>query len=195
MSNDRKYELTGETRVVAGRKLHRIRAVRSFNLVVNGQLGGWIETEKNLSHYGDCWVYDEACVYDTAFVSDNACIFYDAQVFCNAKVCENARVYGDARICDDAVVCDSAVVYGGACVCGDAVCTITPIVITGLHYRVTITDKHIQIGCQQYTASQLRKAIPDLMKTYKLSKLERDYLELIIRTSRNRLKSLKKTKK
>ena len=70
----KKYELTDECKSVFGRKLFRIRAVRyipAFNVRV-GDLGGWVEAERNLSHDGDAWV------------SDNAEICGDAKVFGNA---------------------------------------------------------------------------------------------------------------
>jgi hypothetical protein len=37
-----KYEFTGETKVVLGVTLRRIRALVSFGAVVKGQIGGWI---------------------------------------------------------------------------------------------------------------------------------------------------------
>ena len=46
----KKYEFTGEEKEVLGRTLCRIRAVRDFANVHSGDVGGWIESEKNLSH-------------------------------------------------------------------------------------------------------------------------------------------------
>ena len=59
---NRKYEFTGETRNWVGRTLHRIRAVRDFGDVKAGDLGGWSETESNLSNDGNAWVYGDARV-------------------------------------------------------------------------------------------------------------------------------------
>ena len=44
----KKYELTTETLQFAGRTLHRIKAVKDFSSIEAGELGGWIENEKNL---------------------------------------------------------------------------------------------------------------------------------------------------
>lgn len=61
-----KYELTGETRVIHQRKVYRIRALRNLprnvlgREVREGDLGGWIEKEDNLSHQGACWLFDNA---------------------------------------------------------------------------------------------------------------------------------------
>ena len=83
---ERKYELTDETIICDGRTLYRIKAVRDFGNVKAGELGGWIEKESNLSHSGNCWVYDEGEVWG------------DAEVWDNAKVWGDAEVYGDANI-------------------------------------------------------------------------------------------------
>lgn len=68
MSN-KKYEFTGETKEWCGHTLHRIRAVISFAYIKAGEMGGWIETEDNLSHNGDAWVYGDAKVYGDAIMS------------------------------------------------------------------------------------------------------------------------------
>ena len=68
----KKYEFTVETIEVSGRTLHRIKAIRNFGYVKAGALGGFIEKEENLSHEGNCWVYNDAKVYGDAEVCGNA---------------------------------------------------------------------------------------------------------------------------
>ena len=46
----RKYEFTGEVKVVLGRTLRRIKATMNFGFVIQGQLGGFIQSEENLKH-------------------------------------------------------------------------------------------------------------------------------------------------
>ena len=70
----KKYELTSETKVINGVELHRIKALKSFGNIKEGDLGGWIESEKNLSQYGDAWVGDNATVCGNATVSGNASV-------------------------------------------------------------------------------------------------------------------------
>ena len=111
---DKKYELTEETKELSGRTLHRIRALKDFSDVKKGELGGWIEAERNLFHEGECWVYDDACVMDVAIVGDNA------KVSGNAVVYEFAVVYGNAKVYDNAIVDEFANVYGNAEVYEDA---------------------------------------------------------------------------
>ena len=62
----KKYELTSETKVINGVELHRIKALKSFGNIKEGNLGGWIESEKNLSQDGDAWVFDNATVRGNA---------------------------------------------------------------------------------------------------------------------------------
>ena len=71
----KKYELTDDSITFMGHKLFRIRAIRSFNDVAVGDLGGYIEKEENLSHDNDAWIYGDACI------CDNACIYGDAWIY------------------------------------------------------------------------------------------------------------------
>ncbi|MCZ2159198.1 hypothetical protein NPX99_08065 [Bartonella sp. 220] len=116
----KKYELTNETHVVGNRTLYRIKALRDFGDIKAGDLGGFIENENNLSHDGNCWVYDDAWVADKGVVSDNAQIFNYASVFDNAKVCDDAKVFDCAKIYDNAkitggtYICDKVSVFGNS---------------------------------------------------------------------------------
>ena len=133
--NELKYEFTGETTTLFnGTVLHRIRALKDFSEICKGDLGGWIESEKNLSQNGNAWVYDNARVYGNAEVSGNAWVSGDAGVYGNAKVYNNAEVSGNAEVYDNAEVSDNAEIYGDAEVSGNAeikkitdVLTISPI--------------------------------------------------------------------
>ena len=130
----KKYEFTDETRTLfSGKVLHRIKALVDIEGVVKaGELGGFIEKEKNLLHNGKAWVYGDALVYNTARIYDNAAVFgnayvfgdaqvYDnAQVYGNARVFNNAEVFGDAHVTDNARVLDATQVFGDAYVCDGA---------------------------------------------------------------------------
>ena len=62
----KKYRLTEETTKVGNRPLYRIQALRDFGNVTKGDIGGYIESEKNLSQDGNAWVYGNARVYGDA---------------------------------------------------------------------------------------------------------------------------------
>lgn len=70
----KKYELMGETKEIGGVTLHRIRALIDIpeHDVKAGDLGGWIEAERNLSQKGAAWVADPALVMDSARVTGKA---------------------------------------------------------------------------------------------------------------------------
>ena len=58
----KKYKLTNDTKEFLGITLHRIVCVTAFANVSAGDLGGWVDSEKNLSQDGDAWVYGDARV-------------------------------------------------------------------------------------------------------------------------------------
>lgn len=68
----KKYKLTKETMCFDGVTLHRIQALKDFGNVEAGELGGWVESEKNLSQSGDCWIAMEAKAYGGAEIGDSA---------------------------------------------------------------------------------------------------------------------------
>lgn len=77
MTDQKKYEFVpGDEIVIApGRTLKRIRALIAITAisVSPGDLGGYIENEKNLARVsGDAWVHGNARVYGDAWVSGNA---------------------------------------------------------------------------------------------------------------------------
>lgn len=137
--------LRSDTIIYKGVKLYRIQALKSFNDVEKGDLGGYIQNHKNLSHEGNCWVYDsakifgealvednaeihnQATIYGSALVADNAKIFDNAsvfklaKVFNDARICNSVKIYGHAIICDYANIYDNAEVFNGAMIYGNAV--------------------------------------------------------------------------
>jgi hypothetical protein len=108
-----KYKLTDETIEHNGKRLYRIQALKDFGNVKTGDLGGYVESENNLSQEGNCWVYDKAKVFDNALVSDNVRVFGNACVFENARVLGNARVSGNARVYDTAQIFGDAEIKDG----------------------------------------------------------------------------------
>ena len=125
MERSLKYELTDTIRIVEGVKLHQIRALRDFGNVKAGDLGGFIEKESNLSHFGDSWISGNAVVYGDAKVADNAIISGNAQVSGHAHVYDrtsifgNSQIYGNATIAGYAQISGAAKVFDKARVSGD----------------------------------------------------------------------------
>ena len=96
----KKYELTDETVRVGLRTLYRVRALCDIPGwgVRAGDLGGFVEAERNLSQFGEAWVSDAAWVSGEAWVSGDARVSGNAWVSGNAQVFGAARVSGDARV-------------------------------------------------------------------------------------------------
>lgn len=84
---EKKYRLLeNDTITVGSGTLYRIEALKDFANVKKGDKGGYIESEDNLSHIGNCWVSDNAEIYGNAYVSDNAEIYGNAEVYGDAEV-------------------------------------------------------------------------------------------------------------
>ena len=105
MSNQ-KYEITD----IAHDKypfLHRIRALRDIGGdVKEGDLGGFVESESNLSTEPDdtAWIYNDAIAAGGAYV-DMASHLRDRAIICDcAYVSQGSVLYGDTRAEDNAYI-------------------------------------------------------------------------------------------
>ena len=117
---EKKYELIESDR----EGLYRIKALKDFcndvTKIKKGDIGGYVASEDNLSHEGNCWLFDDATVYDKAYVSGNAFVCGNVQIYGHALVTDNTFIGDNARIFDHAVidvrgyVCDRARIYGHA---------------------------------------------------------------------------------
>ena len=149
----KKFELTTESITFLGRTLFRIKALISFGNVKEGELGGYIEKEGNLSHEGNAWVCGDARVFGNAWV------------FGDAEVCDNAWVYGNARVFGDAEVYDNARVFGDAWVYGNA--DIATISGFGSEYRTTTffrtknDEIAVKCGCFYGTLAEFREKVKE----------------------------------
>ena len=118
----KKYELLKDDTIqLANKTLYRIKAIKNFGGIKAGTLGGYIQSEDNLSHDGNAWVRDNAVVCDKAIVRDSAVICCDAEIRDNAVIRDNAWICNNARICDNAIIRDSAMIRGNAEICDNAI--------------------------------------------------------------------------
>ena len=113
---EKKYKLTDDTIISYDHILHRIEAVRDFADVKLGDKGGYVESEDNLSHDGNCWVYDDARVMDQASVYGDASVREHAFVAGQSQVCGEADVFGNACVDGQAVVSGQSCIYHNAVV-------------------------------------------------------------------------------
>ena len=171
-----KYEFTEETIKVLGKVLHRIKAVRDFEFIKAGELGGYIEKEENLSHEGNCWVSNDAAVYG------NARVFDDARVFGAAEIRDYAWVYGNAKIYGDAKIYGAAKVYGEAEICRNTeIKGKTDYIVfknwwsSGRYFTWTRSNNMWKVGCFCGTGEQLIK------KAYEDSEISGREYERVVR--------------
>ena len=154
----KKYILTNEKITIGNHTLSRIKAIRQFDsnifgLVLEGTLGGFVETEDNLSHSGTCWISHNAKVYENARISDNAFVMNHARVYGSAEVSGDACVHGRARIHQNAQIKDKgsvhdAKVYGKAKVYQDATVTCEARIFGSarIYGNAVVTDKASVFG-------------------------------------------------
>ena len=112
---------------VDNKKVYRIRASKEIEGVVSkNQLGGYIESENNLSHEGRCWISGKAVAMGRstgsgdAQIKDNARIYGPSTVSGQAQVYNNAEVSGRAVVTDNTVLFQKAEIYGDAKISGNA---------------------------------------------------------------------------
>ena len=192
----KKYELTNEIKnLPGGVVLYRIRALKDFADVKAGDLGGFVQSERNLDQDGNAWVLPTAQVYGNAWVHGNARVFGNAQVsgqaeidgnaavYEDAIVCNYAHVYGDAEVCGNALVCGNAVVYGSPCLSGAAwvsggddyavVKGFGRIHRVSTFFRCSDAVTRVQCGCFYGNLDEFRAKVK---KTHGKSRLAREYL-------------------
>lgn len=140
MNHNKKCEITDiESTDLPG--AYRIRALQDIPRygVKAGDLGGFVQSDYNLSQYGDCWIGDEGLVAFKSQVTNDARVCGFASLYGNATVVDNAlvtgnaiisdyawvggstRVYGDALVVDNACLEDNARVFGKALVSGETI--------------------------------------------------------------------------
>ena len=130
------------------RVLFRIKALRDFVDVKKGDIGGYVQSEANLSHDGDCWVYDDAKVYGDAEVSGKAMVY------------DKAKVFGDAEVSDNALVYNRAWVYGNDIVTKPVIFMVLP------EHNITMTDNSVSIDCEQHSLEYWLKHYKKIGKNY-----------------------------
>lgn len=104
------YDSDNESDCQKKYRLYRIQALRDFGDVKKGDLGGYIQSQKNLSHSGNCWVYDKAIAGDGSKVKNNAKVIGSAILRGGAIASKNAVVKDRAKVGYSAIVTDNAVV-------------------------------------------------------------------------------------
>ena len=128
---EKKYEIVKDQSIILnGHTLYRIKLLKGVCNMSPGVLGGFIESEANLSQEGNCWVAEEAAVYGNSKVMDNAwvggssiihgnsiihenCDIAGSPIIINSEIRGNSTVKGEAVI-ENSLLQDCAIVEGNA---------------------------------------------------------------------------------
>jgi len=207
----KKYELISSDKP----GLYRVKALKDFSDIKAGDVGGYVESEHNLSQSGNCWVYDnaqvygnalvygnawvcgEAVVHGNAWVYDNARVYGEAQVSNKAQVYGNAEVFGNARIYDNAQVSNNAqvygyaLVYGNAWVCGEAKVSKGHVrvclYLQQFGHAITATDSTVGIGCEVHTWEHWDEHIRDIGIKHGYTEEEIEETKLFLRVAKTQI--------
>ena len=144
----KKFELDySSSTTYQGRTLYRIKALKTFtttsgDIIREGDLGGYVQSEVNLDQRGNSWIFKGAIAMDDAHVLNNAQLHNDALIKdkavidCRASAHNNVTIAGHAHVSGQAVVTRNAQIKNHADVHGKAFVTRNAIV-SGY---ATITD-------------------------------------------------------
>ena len=119
----KKYELTDETIEFEGRKLYRIKALKDIPSigVKAGDLGGFVESEYNLSQERDCWIFDDAKAKDKSYVCDNSCMYGNSSMRDYSSMCDNSSMRGYSSMEDNSCLIKNGRLHKGTSLFGDLV--------------------------------------------------------------------------
>lgn len=136
MATNSKYQFTNNKKVVFGQTLIQIQATKDFTRadgykIKEGDLGGFIQNEQNLSQNGLCWldetsyalhsarILDDALALNGSILRDNS-ILCERAMFKNSTICGKASVGGENQIKNSSIA-DEAVIQGKCLICDSSV--------------------------------------------------------------------------
>lgn len=170
---EKKYELIKDSRIWQYcRPIYRIRALRDFSDVKKGDLGGFVESEENLSQYGNCWIYDKAQAVDRSMVVGDACLRDCAQMHDFSLIKDKAQLRGRAQMLHYSCLSDNAVaidadILGFAIIAGDVVIrrekdymVFSDIPRTGSYATYTFPDKRWRFLLFEGTSKEFIECAP-----------------------------------
>lgn len=140
MTLEKKYylDLSDSIKVGSEITLYRVVALRDFGDIKAGDKGGYIQSESNLSHAGDCWVYGDAIVRGNARIYDNIQVYGDDRIYGIDQAYGDAQVYGIAIVCCD----DDYIVFQNSW-------------SSGRYFTYTRSNKKWLVGCFYGTGQEL----------------------------------------
>ena len=110
----KKYELTSETKVIWGTTVHRIKRL-SDNL-----LGGFVESESNLSQEGSCLIYGNAVAMNNSMMSGNSEMSENSKMTGNSMMYGNSEMSGNSRMTGNSMMTENSSMSGNSRMSGNS---------------------------------------------------------------------------
>lgn len=177
-AKSQKYKITEIVHPVYP-KLHRIQALRDVNETVKeGDLGGYVQREWNLSQSGTSWIYEDAICEDLARVQGDASLRHHARasgksfVAGKTEAMDYSQIRGyayvkDAQIKDRAIVCGEAVVESLRIAKAFPVITGESRVRGQIHGSFLVEDTSVSRGQRFINPSKVQKRVETDLKRKK----------------------------
>ena len=112
--NNKKYEILMDKKNTIewkGHTLHRIKALRDFGDIKKGDIGGFVENENNLSHKGNCWIYDDAKVMDDSIMYDYSRICDKSELHDDSRMYNYSKMYDYSELHNNSIMNDDSAMY------------------------------------------------------------------------------------
>lgn len=110
----KKYKLNLDHVITRGTnetKLYRIQALKNFGDVKKGDLGGFVESEHNLSQDGNCWIYNNASAAQDSRVQENAKMYDHSSIHQYAQMFGESELHNYAEMRDNTLIAEHARMY------------------------------------------------------------------------------------
>lgn len=160
-------------------KLHRIQALRDVNeMVKEGDLGGYVQREWNLSQSGISWIYEDAICEDLARVQEDASLREHAKasgksfVAGKTEATDYSQIRGYSYV-KDAIIKDRSIVCGEAVVESLGTATTFPVIagesrVRGqIHGSFLVQDTSVSRGQRLVNSSEVKKRVKIDLKSKK----------------------------
>ena len=92
-----KYELIEAEENPSGLK-YRVKALRNFKDVREGDVGGLVSNEKSVSQEGNCWVFPDAKMLDDSKIFNNATLRHRSMMYGKTEMHDDSTMRGDAEM-------------------------------------------------------------------------------------------------
>lgn len=156
-----KYTFTGEEKPYTNPfgqtfTVKRIVSLEDFADVKAGDIGGWIQSETNLSQVGHCWVYDESVVGEDARVTNNASVRGMSYIGGVSVVRDDASVDGNCSVSGSSVIEQNASVSSNAVVVNSSVREECKVTENASVYDSLIEERAKIMGSAQVSGTEVR---------------------------------------